>query len=204
MARRPRTELPDWIHHVTCRGPTELHPFPDPEEREQFLGGVGKVASEYGWSSLAYSTLTTHYHLVVHVPDESLGAGMQKLHTRYARWLNARLGRRGRVWADRFYSRPVQSPQHLANAIVYVDLNALDAGLATRVAEWRWDSVRANTGQDQPRAWHDPERARAAVGLSGPRAAELYRAILSSRVSPGGLSLGGHPSDRPRLYDPGP
>jgi REP element-mobilizing transposase RayT len=202
VARQPRMELADCVHHVTTRGPTELDPFVDDEAREQLLGGVGKVAGEYGWTALAYSVLTSRYHLVVHVTDESLGVGMLKLHARYARWLNRLLDRRGRVWADRFGSRPVRSSRHLANAVVYVDLNAIDAGLAAAPGEWAWDSAGANTGIAPARAWHDPERARSAVGYGGHEAGRLYHDLLRARVS-----LGGHPSAGDRrspLYDHDP
>lgn len=197
MVRIPRIAVPDCLHHVTTRGPTELAPFPDGESRDQFLESLGKVADESGWMALAYSVLSTHYHVLVHVPDDSLSAGMHKLHTRYARWLNRRAGRRGRVWADRFGSRPLRSGQHVANAIVYVDLNAVEAGLAEEVGGWEWDSASANAGLRAPRRWHDPERARAAVGVGeGPMSGEEYRSLLQARSSLESLSLRLQPPER--------
>jgi hypothetical protein len=135
---------------------------------------------------------------------------MHKLHTRYARWFNRHAGRRGRVWADRFGSRPVRSGQHLANTIVYIDLNAVEAGLVDEVGSWQWDSAGANCGLAAPRPWHDPERARASVALGRERTTrEDYLAILRARStraehkpwnpSPESLSLGGQPSSRRRF-----
>lgn len=197
MVRVSRIAVPDCLHHVTTRGPTELAPFPDGASREQFLGCFGKVAGENGWTALAYSVLSTHYHVLVHVPDDSLSAGMHKLHTRYALWLNRRAGRRGRVWADRFGSRPLRSGQHVANAIVYVDLNAVEAGLTEEVGGWQWDSASANAGLSAPRPWHDPGRARTALGFAAETTAGAeYRDLLQARLSLERLSLGRQPPGR--------
>jgi hypothetical protein len=49
---------------------------------------------------------------------------MMGLTTRLAHAVNRVLGRRGRVWEDRFHGRALASPREVRRAIVYVLMNA--------------------------------------------------------------------------------
>jgi putative transposase len=44
---------------------------------------------------------------------------------RVARALNRELGRRGKVFADRYHAHALRSPREVANAVAYVQGNAL-------------------------------------------------------------------------------
>jgi putative transposase len=62
-----------------------------------------------------------HLHLIVEATDNiTLSRGMQGLAIRVAKQVNALVRRRGKVWADRFYSRPLVSPRTVKRAITYV------------------------------------------------------------------------------------
>ncbi|HEY2031032.1 MAG TPA: transposase [Myxococcales bacterium] len=57
-----------------------------------------------------YSIQGNHLHLVVEADDGSaLSRGMQGLAVRIARRLNAHLGRRGAVFADRYHAHVLES-----------------------------------------------------------------------------------------------
>jgi len=71
------------------------------------------------------SALHDHLHLLVEANDAAaLSAGMKGLGVRVARAVNRALGRRGRVWADRYHARALTSPRAVRNALVYVLHNA--------------------------------------------------------------------------------
>ena len=53
----------------------------------------------------------------------ALARGMQGLTIRLARRLNALLGRRGKLFAQRYHARPLRTPTEVRNAIRYVLLN---------------------------------------------------------------------------------
>jgi putative transposase len=78
-------------------------------------------ASRVAFGIVAFSVQRDHVHLVVEADDaNSLSRGIQGLAIRVAKSVNRVLGRRGRVWADRFHARDLTSPRAVRNALVYV------------------------------------------------------------------------------------
>jgi REP element-mobilizing transposase RayT len=74
---------------------------------------------------IEFTVLSNHLHLIVEADDsKALSRGMQGLCVRLAQALNSALKRRGRVFADHFYSALLRSPTRLVNAIRYVIGNA--------------------------------------------------------------------------------
>ncbi len=68
-----------------------------------------------------FSVQGDHVHLIVEAGSHAaLSRGMQGLAIRVARALNALMDRRGKVWADRFFSRELRSPRVVRNALAYV------------------------------------------------------------------------------------
>jgi putative transposase len=79
------------------------------------------AAMRLGTRIVHYSIQGNHLHLIVEAEDaQALSRGIQGLAIRIARRLNARLGRRGAVFADRFHSRVLESRREVANAVRYV------------------------------------------------------------------------------------
>jgi len=61
--------------------------------------------------------------------------------------LNVARGWTGHLWANRFYSTPLDEA-HLWTAIRYVELNPVRAGLVARAEEWEWSSARVHCGME--------------------------------------------------------
>ena len=65
-----------------------------------------------------------HVHLIVEASDKrALSGGLRSLVIRVARSVNELVGRRGRLWADRWHGRELTSPRQVRNALVYVLAN---------------------------------------------------------------------------------
>ena len=47
----------------------------------------------------------------------------------------------GHVWQGRFRAFPIQEDDHLLTVLLYVERNALRAGLVRRAEDWRWCSA---------------------------------------------------------------
>src|SRR5262245_59438547 len=95
------------------------------------------VASSEGESfrAVEYSVQTNHLHLIVEVSSErALSSAMNGLASRIARALNKLWRRSGRVFADRYHARALETPREVRNALAYVLLNARKHGawLASR------------------------------------------------------------------------
>jgi putative transposase len=79
------------------------------------------AAERNGMRIAHYSVQGHHLHLIVEADDSlRLSRGMQGLAVRVARRLNARLGRRGAVFADRYHAHILGTRREVANAIRYV------------------------------------------------------------------------------------
>jgi len=80
-----------------------------------------------------YSVQGNHLHLLVEAKGrEALSRGMQGLTIRLARGLNRVMGRRGKVFADRYHARALRTPGEVRHALAYVLLNAEHHGIGWR------------------------------------------------------------------------
>ena len=117
--------------------------------RDALQGGSNRFAMRV----VEYSVQANHLHLVCEAADRrALARGLQGLLIRIARGLNRTLGRRGKVFADRYHDRILRTPSEVRRALDYVLHNA------RRHA--------ARLGRRAPRRWLDPcSSARSFFGL---------------------------------------
>jgi hypothetical protein len=81
-------------------------------------------ASGHRYRVIHYSVQADHVHLVVEAADRvALSRGTQGLAIRLARAVNRVVGRRGKVWGDRFFARDLRSPREVRAGILYVLMN---------------------------------------------------------------------------------
>ena len=62
---------------------------------------------------------------------------MGNIQSAFATWYNRQFNRKGRLWADRFKSTLLLDSQSILDAMLYVDLNAVRAGLVTRPEDYQ-------------------------------------------------------------------
>ena len=75
----------------------------------------------FGFRLVHFSVQSNHLHLVAEAENRtSLARGMQGLGVRIAKALNRVLGRRGKVFADRYHAHVLRSAREVANAVAYV------------------------------------------------------------------------------------
>ena len=144
MARLARVIVPGFPHHVTHRGNRRDDVFLEEGDRETYCGFLSDCAAKAELEIWGYCLMTNHVHLIV-VPkhEDSLARGVGLAHRRYAVWINKREGWSGHLWANRYFSTPLDEPHHWA-AIRYVERNPVRAGLVEAAAECRWSSARAH------------------------------------------------------------
>ena len=101
------------------------------------LASLHRASARLGSRIVEYSVQSDHLHLVVETRDErALARAMQGLAVRLARALNRSLGRRGKVFADRFHHRALTTPRQVRNALAYVLCNARKHRVAPPVSGW--------------------------------------------------------------------
>jgi REP element-mobilizing transposase RayT len=111
--------------HVTVR----LAPEVGNVRKRRFVNAMrqafraGKVKG--GFRICQFSIQRNHMHLMTEADsNEALARGVQGWEIRVARRVNARLGRKGKVFADRFHAVPVRSPRQLRHTLCYILNNA--------------------------------------------------------------------------------
>jgi putative transposase len=71
-----------------------------------------------------FSVQRDHVHLLVEAHDKkALSRGARRLVIGIVKRLNARTGRRGPLWGDRYHRRDLRTPREVRNALVYVLTN---------------------------------------------------------------------------------
>ena len=111
--------------HITLRINAGLPSLRDGRlfERVRFALAAGK--ERFGFRLVHFSIQSTHLHLIAEASDSrALALGVQGLSVRVARAVNRALGRRGRLFADRYHSRALKTPRAVHFALRYVLLNA--------------------------------------------------------------------------------
>jgi putative transposase len=189
VARKPRTDLADALHHVSARANGDELLFRKPEDRREFLQDLRNVCRRHEWRCQAYCLMGTHFHLIIHTPNPTLSAGMARLCTSYAQWFNWKYDRHGHLFGGRFTSQHITSETHLFEAHRYVALNPVRAEHSDDPADWRWGSYRALAGLERPVDFLDVD---AVYALFGPHAdaPATYRAFVLSGLE----RLGSDPS----------
>jgi putative transposase len=144
MSRLARVVEAAVPHHVTQRGVDGQRVFFSYADREVYLNLVAANLADARVEVLAYCLMRNHVHWVVQPETiDSLAVLFRRVHGRYAQYLNARRGRTGHLWQNRYFSCPV-SRGHLWSALRYVELNPVRAGAVEDPGAYRWSSAAAH------------------------------------------------------------
>ena len=124
-----------------------------------------------GFRLVHYGVQAHHLHLIVEAQSaQTLSAGVKGLSVRVAKRLNATLGRSGRVFVERYFSRILKTPRQTRAAIAYVLLNCR-----------RHDAQR---GRSRDPGWIDPcSSGRFFDGGTGWSASRKSQATVEGRVA---------------------
>jgi REP element-mobilizing transposase RayT len=165
-------------YHVTTRSGGPIPIFHDDEDRTLFCIQLIRAIKSARWVCRAFCLMSTHYHLLLDIPENGLQHGMHRLNGCYAKWFNRRHGRVGHLFGERYYSGLVESDGHMLQLLRYFALNPVQAGLVTRPSEWYWGSYRGCAGLDAGFPFVDSSLLRGYFGSVEPRACELLRLFV--------------------------
>lgn len=142
--------MPGVACHITQRGVARRETFSSDEDRSTYLQLFGQNMADAQVGLLGWCLMTNHVHLIaVPVREDSLSVLLRRVHGRYAQYYNARMGRSGHLWQNRFFAC-LLSLDHLWTALAYVERNPVRAGMVEQAADYRWSSAQAHlTGQDE-------------------------------------------------------
>jgi len=129
MPRDSRLEALGLPLHVIVQGIERCPIFCDDFDRTTFVLRATRVFREENVQLLAWALMDNHVHLVPSPTRASISKAMQRLLCGYAMDFNRRHRRVGRLFRDRFWSRPVEEGEDLRELIGYVLLNPVRGGI---------------------------------------------------------------------------
>jgi REP element-mobilizing transposase RayT len=150
MARRPRIFEPGAYYHVAARGNNGEPIVRDDLDRLDFLRWLSRIVSENGWRVITYCLMTNHYHLLMRATEVGFAKGMQHLNCGHARRMNRKHGRTGHLFRNHYSWWPIETDEHLHEAVRYIVLNPVRAGICTKPEQWPWSSYRAAVDLEHP------------------------------------------------------
>ena len=157
MPRVARVVVPGLPHHITHRGNRRSRVFFAPRDRRLYLEYLALYCSRYRLAIWAYCLMSNHVHLLaVPAHERSMADAVGRTHMMYSRATNSRHGWTGHLWANRYYSAPVD--REGASVVArYIELNPVRAGMVLSAEEYRWSSAPAHClGRPDPTL--DPAR----------------------------------------------
>lgn len=150
MPRPLRPQVEGGIYHLTSRGVRKLPLFVDDEDRLTYTALLNKVVRRFGWIVHLYCLMPNHVHLLVETPQANVSGAVQWFHGRYAEHVNQRYGFEGHVFDRRFHSVLVEREGHLLEAVRYIAMNPVRAGLSAEPEWFAWSSYRELNGLSAP------------------------------------------------------
>lgn len=179
MARPRRIHVHGGIYHAMLRGNHRNAIFHTPGDREEFEDILGQAVERFGSRVLAYCWMTNHVHLIVQVADHPLGRIVQILSSRYARQYQRRVPTTGHLFERRYRARLITDVGYLLQAVRYIHLNPVIAGMVMDPANYPWSSHRHFLGAPAPE-WLSVHQVLARFGGSGHEAMAAYVAYVGA------------------------
>lgn len=132
--------------HITHRGNLKRTVFRDATDRAAYLSLFRRYAETFETSVWAYCLMGNHIHLLlIGARRESISKTMGNAHRHYARRLHEAANVTGHLWANRFFSAPLDD-LYLWAVVRYIELNPVRGGLVKRATDWPWSSARTHAG----------------------------------------------------------
>ena len=138
MPRAKRYFIPGYIWHITHRCHKREFLLKFLKDRHRYMQWLYQAKKRYGLTILNYMVTSNHIHLLVADTDKRdvIAKSMQLVAGRTGQEYNQRKNRRGAFWEDRYHATAIESGEHLARCIVYMDMNMVRAGVVSHPSMW--------------------------------------------------------------------
>jgi putative transposase len=138
MPRASRHHIPGQIWHITHRCHRKQFLLKFARDRRAWVRWLYEARKRFGLCVLNYQVTSNHAHvLVLDRGRDEIAASMQLVAGRTGQDFNRRKARCGAFWEDRYHATAVDTDAHLAQCLVYIDLNMVRAGVVEHPREWR-------------------------------------------------------------------
>ena len=138
MPRANRYFLPGYVWHITHRCHKREFLLKFARTRQRYLHWLYQARRRFAVEVLNYTVTSNHVHLMLRNRggENEIPAMIQLVAGRSAQEYNARKGRKGAFWEDRYHATAIEAGCHLQRCLTYVDLNMVRAGAVRHPEEW--------------------------------------------------------------------
>lgn len=148
MGRQLRPHVPGAVFHITARTQAKEPCFTGMEGAIDSM--IRTAPSRSDARLIAYAVMPNHIHLIVQQGIRRLSDFMQPLLRRMALLVQQRYDREGHVFERRYSHSICADAEYIRNAIVYVHLNPVRAGMTASPDDYPWTSHHAFCGSPHP------------------------------------------------------
>lgn len=104
---------------------------------------IERAAAKFDLPINALVLMANHFHLIVVPPTKDALAGfMKSFQQKYAGYRNGKRAGSGKLFEERYQSKPIRSEGQLGYTTAYVELNPVRAGVVKQPDEYRWSTFR--------------------------------------------------------------
>ena len=129
MPRANRHRIAGQVWHITERCHRKQFLLKFARDRRAWVGWLSEARQRFGRCVLDYQVTSNHVHLLVlDRGRDEIAASLQLIAGRTGQSFNQRKRRRGAFWEDRCHATAVDTEEHLARCVVYVDQNMVRRG----------------------------------------------------------------------------
>ncbi len=147
MPRGPREVLLGVPHHIVLRGNNRRRLFSYRRDYLYFISLMNRHLSDSDLRLHALCLMPNHVHILLRpLQLTALSCFIKKVSQSYAQVRNKRYGSTGKLFEQRYYSKPFRSERHLAIATAYIDLNPVRANLVEDGNNYQWSTHRTHCG----------------------------------------------------------
>jgi len=189
MPRADRHYLPGHVWHITHRCHQHEFLLKFARDRRRCTGWLFEAKKRYGLSVLNYIVTSNHFHLLVYDTGTPriIPKSLQLIAGRTAQEYNLRKGRKGSFWEDRYHATAVACDGHLAECLIYIDLNMVRAGVVDNPSDWECSGYHESLMQRQRYRIIDSERLVHLLGMEDEASlAERRRRWIDAKIQEGG------------------
>lgn len=147
LGRRIFEEQPEYPYHVTGRCINrEWFSLPMDQVWEIFQEQLFFLHHAFCFEVHSFVLMKNHYHMLVRTPKCNLSEGMRWFMKETTRYINQGTGRINQVWGGRYFRSRIESDFHYKNVYKYVYCNPIRAGLADKVLDYKYSTLRGLLG----------------------------------------------------------
>lgn len=143
MPRTRRIVAPGLPHHIVLRGNNRRRICSFGSDYRRLVSLIARSARCEGCAVHGLCLMASHPHLIVTPPTETaLSDFVRGFAQPYAQARNRARDGSGKLFDQRFFSKVIETDEHLAVCTAYVELNPVRAGIVADPEAYPWSTFR--------------------------------------------------------------